>query len=197
MAAQRDVGDKERNERTHTHTHARLPRVTSEWWLLLLLAVYLVVVPCGEGFGMRAFDALDAGATAATSWPQQRDSRLLSLRGGAPEADEGAGMATALLEPSLDAAHRARQALQAVGTRVSFEDFSPSKRDAHPAKRKRHERGGSGHPGEEDPSARAKGGYEKLFEDCYNPDRPGFLESLPDLPEYEPESDELAQDNEV
>ena len=103
-----------------------------------------------------------------------------ALRGGASEDAGGgeAGIAHALVEPGR-------------ATRVSFGDF-PS---ARPAKRRR-----DGAPAKQDSAGLReitgeKDDYEELFKDLHTPERPGFLESLPKLPQYEPDSDELADDD--
>lgn len=103
-----------------------------------------------------------------------------ALRGGASE-DAGSGepgVTHALVEPGR-------------ATRVSFGDF-PSSR---PAKRRR-----DGAPAKQESAGLReitgeKDDYEELFKDLHTPERPGFLESLPKLPQYEPDSDELADDD--
>jgi hypothetical protein len=103
-----------------------------------------------------------------------------ALRGGASEgAGSGeAGVTHALVEPGS-------------ATRVSFGDFPsarPAKRRRDGATAKQESAGLREITGEKDD-------YEELFKDLHTPERPGFLESLPKLPQYEPDSDELADDD--
>ena len=126
---------------------------------------------------------------------------LLALRGGAaePGAADETGVAHTLLEPGFVPRPSARRS-GGSATRVAFGDFAPldpaDSGSGHAAKRKRREPGEPKRPGAEDQRRETyDGDYGELFKDCIVPDRPGFV--VPVLPQYEPESDELAKDNEV
>ncbi len=105
--------------------------------------------------------------------------------GGPHAGGDEAGVTHALLEPAFAAAAPARAA-RSGATRVSFGDFPA----APPAKRRR----GDGPAGVREITGK-KDDYEDLFGDLHTPERPGFLESIPELPQYEPDSDELADDD--
>ena len=125
-----------------------------------------------------------AAARHAAQPAARGPARPLALRGGAGE-DE-AGVAHALLEPSFAAAAPARTNPRSGATRVAFGDFP----GAPPAKRRR----GDGPAGLREITGK-KDEYEELFGDLHTPERPGFLESIPELPQYEPDSDELGDDD--
>ena len=127
-------------------------------------------------------------AVHASAPSRSRGRFPLALRGGGGGPREEAGVSQALLEPSFAAANPRR--LRASEAR-DFDDELSSRGRGSTVKRLRRS---------DDSQSDGLGGFAarefgELCMDMRTPERPGFLASLPALPQYEPESDELAQDN--
>ena len=148
---------------------------------------------------LRALDKRIPGSLLAR-WRASRP--LLVLRGGDSDDDPSrheAGVAQALLDPRYVAARGRRHS---VGTHVSVGQFptesSQQLGSARLSKRKRIEMVNAEDSPDLKDTPSDKGDYEKLFGDLHIPDRPAFLERIPDLPQYEPDSEEQrVQDDDV
>ena len=114
----------------------------------------------------------------------------LNCAGSRPEE---AGVSHRLLDPGFVASHLYKQRRK---TRIEFGDFDDdnSPKIGSRNKRKLQEFDSSA---EEKNPAGYQGDYGEMFKDLMPKERPGFLESLPNLPQYEPESDEFARDYQV